>query len=66
MASIVVDEEVSSLSLSAYGPARSTVQGAPLSTTDAENRRVLESMQVPCPRHDLPSGKSAVEASAPA
>src|SRR5271167_1635371 len=36
MASIVVDDEVSTHSLSAYGPARSTVQGAPLTPTDLQ------------------------------
>ena len=53
--------------ISAFGKARATVQGSPLSRRrTAEDRRLLAGVQLPRPRHDLPEGESAAEGAAQA
>ena len=58
----LVAEEPSTLSLSAYGQARSTIQGSPLSPNELrKTRRLLASVQVPRARDDLSPGQSLTE-----
>src|SRR5271166_6387328 len=55
MTPIVVGDEPSTLSLSAYGPARSTVQGTPLSPTDLQK---IDAYWRACKYLALPMNKS--------
>ena len=67
MTPVIETEQRSSDSLSAYGIARSTIAGSPLSRIGAKkDRRLLASMQLPGARHDLSSGQSASERAAQA
>ena len=52
-------------SISAYGPARSTIQERPLSRrSTAQDPRLLASLQLPEPRHDLSAGQPAAAGAA--
>ena len=65
MTPVLEAEEPSTLSLNAYGKARSTIQGSPLSSRRTkEDRRLLASVQVSGAWHDLSSGQSTAEGTA--
>ena len=65
MTAIAGAEKSSALSLSAYGRARSTVQGAPLSPDEVEKIDAYwRACKVPGAGHDLSPGKPFAEGAA--